>query len=275
MFKACTKCEIKNFINDSVKNNSASGVNVDLSSRIVYEKINKLEAFSKAPAGEGGRFDACVNEMKDKGYSEVRAKKICAAIGSKKFGPQKFQKMAAAGNRESHASNQMNSPEEYQSVDEALVGYERFFREEMDLKLKPIENYADIDRIRDQIWQVEDQKYRAEQKYKQLANANGVIDPEEGLLSIRVKVRKQVILRESEDKQRQSVDGKSESNTQQEDQEQEEPEKEPEDNKEEPEIDDDLLKQIMDKTLDEQIAILKKEYPDWDEEFIKDVLGVE
>ena len=57
-----------------------------------------MAAFSKATAGAGGRFKACVRKMRAKGgVSDPAA--VCAAIGRKKFGKAGFQKMAAAGRK--------------------------------------------------------------------------------------------------------------------------------------------------------------------------------
>jgi hypothetical protein len=49
--------------------------------------------FSKAKAGEGGRFKACV--------ASGKTPALCASIGQKKFGKGKFQKMAAKGRKDS------------------------------------------------------------------------------------------------------------------------------------------------------------------------------
>ena len=59
----------------------------------LYEK-----AFSKAALGSGARFDACVKKIGKK-YGEDRAKKICAAIGRKKYGKSKFQKLGMKGKK--------------------------------------------------------------------------------------------------------------------------------------------------------------------------------
>lgn len=49
--------------------------------------------------GGGGRFAQVTDALKKKGYSTKRAKAIAAAVGRKKYGKAKFQKMAAAGRR--------------------------------------------------------------------------------------------------------------------------------------------------------------------------------
>jgi hypothetical protein len=51
------------------------------------------------PLGTGERFDSVVKSMTDKGMPEERAKKIAAAVGRKKYGKTKFQKMAAKGKK--------------------------------------------------------------------------------------------------------------------------------------------------------------------------------
>lgn len=51
---------------------------------------------SKAPLGEGGRFAALAGKLEGK----VRdPKAVAAAIGRRKYGKSKFQKLAAAGRR--------------------------------------------------------------------------------------------------------------------------------------------------------------------------------
>ena len=52
---------------------------------------------SKPPLGEGGRFKALSAELKGKGVKDPDA--LAAAIGRKKWGPAKMQKMAAAGRK--------------------------------------------------------------------------------------------------------------------------------------------------------------------------------
>lgn len=57
------------------------------------------EGKKKPPLGTGERFDALVKSMTDKGMPEERAKRIAAAVGRKKYGKAKFQKMAAKGKK--------------------------------------------------------------------------------------------------------------------------------------------------------------------------------
>lgn len=49
--------------------------------------------------GSGARFSACVRYQMARGYSETRARRICASIGRKKYGNKQFQTMAAAGRK--------------------------------------------------------------------------------------------------------------------------------------------------------------------------------
>lgn len=51
------------------------------------------------PAGTGERFAMLVAQMKKRGMDEERAKAVAAAIGRKKYGKAKFQKMAAKGRK--------------------------------------------------------------------------------------------------------------------------------------------------------------------------------
>lgn len=54
----------------------------------------------KPKLGSGKRFKALTSKIEKKeGYGEDRAKAIAAAIGRKKYGKAKFQKLAAAGKR--------------------------------------------------------------------------------------------------------------------------------------------------------------------------------
>lgn len=57
----------------------------------------------KPPLGTGERFDMLVKSMKKRGMSEDRAKAVAAAIGRKKYGKKKFQKMAAKGRKMSES----------------------------------------------------------------------------------------------------------------------------------------------------------------------------
>lgn len=52
---------------------------------------------SKAPLGEGGRFEAFVSRLKGKGYSEKSAKSIAASAGKRKYGTTRFQRLASKG----------------------------------------------------------------------------------------------------------------------------------------------------------------------------------
>jgi len=53
----------------------------------------------KPPLGTGERFAMLVSQMKKRGMDDDRAKAIAAAIGRKKYGKSKFQKMAAKGRK--------------------------------------------------------------------------------------------------------------------------------------------------------------------------------
>ncbi len=50
---------------------------------------------AKAPLGQGGRFAALKQKLAKKGASNPAA--LAAAIGRKKYGKSKFQKLAAKG----------------------------------------------------------------------------------------------------------------------------------------------------------------------------------
>lgn len=55
---------------------------------------------AKAPKlGSGERFKALSSKIQKAGKSEDASKAIAAAIGRKKYGNAKFQKMAAAGRK--------------------------------------------------------------------------------------------------------------------------------------------------------------------------------
>lgn len=62
------------------------------------------EGDKKPPLGTGQRFDMLVKSMKKRGMAEDRAKAIAAAIGRKKYGKKKFQKMAAKGKKMSESA---------------------------------------------------------------------------------------------------------------------------------------------------------------------------
>ena len=49
--------------------------------------------------GGGGRFAKMVDTLVKEGKSREQAKAIAAAVGRKKYGKEKFQKMAAKGRK--------------------------------------------------------------------------------------------------------------------------------------------------------------------------------
>jgi hypothetical protein len=62
-------------------------------------KHSKEGAGKKPPVGTGERFSMLVSQMQKRGMDEGRAKAVAAAIGRKKYGKAKFQKMAATGRK--------------------------------------------------------------------------------------------------------------------------------------------------------------------------------
>ena len=60
-----------------------------------YQKPMKEKAFSSAPAGEGGRFAACV--------ASGKSKALCAYIGRRKFGNAGMARLSAKGRRAAEA----------------------------------------------------------------------------------------------------------------------------------------------------------------------------
>jgi hypothetical protein len=59
----------------------------------------KMKKDKKPPLGTGERFAMLVAQMKKRGMPEDRAKAVAAAIGRKKYGKSKFQKMASKGKK--------------------------------------------------------------------------------------------------------------------------------------------------------------------------------
>ena len=49
--------------------------------------------------GGGGSFARLVDELKAKGYSDERARRIAAAVGRKKYGARQMAKWSAAGRK--------------------------------------------------------------------------------------------------------------------------------------------------------------------------------
>jgi hypothetical protein len=49
--------------------------------------------------GGGGRFAKMVDRLKQRGYSEKRARAIAASIGRRKYGARQMAQWAAAGRR--------------------------------------------------------------------------------------------------------------------------------------------------------------------------------
>ena len=79
--------------------------------------------------------------------------------------------------------------EEILSVDTALALYKQYFKESLMLKLEPISNVDEIDKVRDKLWKVDDKLWQAKRAYERLTNA---VEPEEELLKIRIDVRSEL-----------------------------------------------------------------------------------
>jgi len=118
----------------------------------------------------------------------------------------------------------------------SLAKYRLLYKDQLRLKLSPIKNYADIDRIRDEIYKNDDELYSAKRDYEKVADP---LTYEDELLKVRLDIRNEVL---------------NETNVQNEV--------------------SDLLEKIMDKTPEEQIKIIKKEFPEMSEEVIKDLLDI-
>lgn len=56
-----------------------------------------MRKWSKMKLGGGGRFEKLSSELEDKGADDPDA--LAAAIGRKKLGAEKFNKLAAAGRK--------------------------------------------------------------------------------------------------------------------------------------------------------------------------------
>ena len=118
----------------------------------------------------------------------------------------------------------------------SLAKYKLLYKDQLRLKLSSIKTYADIDRIREDIYKIDDELYSAKRDYEKVS------DPlifEDDLLKVRLEIRNTVL---------------NETNVQNEVA--------------------DLLEKIMDKTPEEQVKIIKKEFPDMSEEIIKDLLDI-
>jgi len=63
------------------------------------KKMPKTYGGKSTKPGGGGRFKMVSASLRKKGVSKKRAGAIAAAIGRKKYGKKKFQKMAAAGRK--------------------------------------------------------------------------------------------------------------------------------------------------------------------------------
>jgi len=250
---ACTLCNIVDKTKKIAKNHKLIDSNIALNSRVVYEKLRKLEAFAKAPAGEGSRFKACVSKMKKDGKSEESAKKICASIGRKKFGKKKFQKMAAGGKKSSYSKNSVyptNSMiNEPITLQQALNDYEKFFRELTQLKLTPVSNYNDIEEIKEKIWKFDDKKWEMENRVRKFLD-NDIAD--DLMLNVRLNVRKEILGTNTPTTMNLKL--KNKRNIVQ--------------------NEDDILEKMMDKSTEEQIKVLRAFDPEIDEELAKDLLGV-
>lgn len=118
----------------------------------------------------------------------------------------------------------------------SLAKYKLLYKDQLRLKLSPIKNYADMDRIRDAIYKNDDELYSAKRDYEKVADP---LTFEDELLKVRLDIRNEVL---------------NETNVQNEV--------------------SDLLEKIMDKTPEEQVKIIKKEFPEMSEEIIKDLLDI-
>lgn len=63
----------------------------------------KQQRQRRPPLGTGERFRRLVQQLRRRGVEDPRA--LAAAIGRKKYGKQRFQKLAAAGRRRRRKSS--------------------------------------------------------------------------------------------------------------------------------------------------------------------------
>jgi hypothetical protein len=59
--------------------------------------MEEMGTYAKKPAGSGANFKKLVSDLKDRGVKDAKA--LAAWIGRKKYGKEKFQKMAAKGRK--------------------------------------------------------------------------------------------------------------------------------------------------------------------------------
>jgi hypothetical protein len=59
--------------------------------------MEEMGTYAKKPAGSGANFKKLVSDLKDRGVKDAKA--LAAWIGRKKYGKEKFQKMAAQGRK--------------------------------------------------------------------------------------------------------------------------------------------------------------------------------
>lgn len=158
------------------------------------ETSTKKEAFAKAPAGEGSRFKACVKKMMDDGKSEDSANKICASIGRKKYGSSGYGKLIAKGKSESSASKEINSMPiitlNTPVSNPILIDYKQMFEQMLKLKLQPINNYMDYEKVDRQLWKLKDKLYELERKY---IDSGVSILPDEDIMITKIQVQKEVL----------------------------------------------------------------------------------
>lgn len=65
-------------------------------------KTSYERAKASSKPGEGTRFKALVNLLKARGRSQESAERIAAYIGRRKYGAEKFAKMAAKARKKAH-----------------------------------------------------------------------------------------------------------------------------------------------------------------------------
>ena len=180
---SCTKCSVKESLDKHSKGKEPLH-NPNLSSRIVYERIQILRKKVKMPSGEDAtdasdfeKLSRCQKVLMSAGKSEEEAKNACGGKKKVKF-VEKQQK------------NSMEPNPDYLSADEALNLYERTFSAITQLKLSPIKNLEDIDNTRDKLYKLEDVLWRAKHAFERLSED---AYPEEVLLASRIAIRKSIL----------------------------------------------------------------------------------
>jgi len=151
----------------------------------------EIQQFSLGSPELDAKLDSCVKQLMDKGKSESSAYAICTASIKRKTKNKKEGEIVK--------SDKGFTPEEVvlayelgqtmRTADDILQDYENIYTQLHNLRSQKIESYSDVDEIREKIWPLESELYRAEGDFKRRTNLSKD-EAEAALLKIRLRIQK-------------------------------------------------------------------------------------